>query len=71
MNMKKELNVAKKAALTAGEMLLNQKDTLNNSIFSSDRDIKLEADLAAENIIKNIKFHPVETIYEVIDLVFI
>jgi myo-inositol-1(or 4)-monophosphatase len=54
MNIKKELNVAKKAALTAGEMLLNQKDTLNNSIFSSDRDVKLEADLAAENIIKNI-----------------
>ena len=35
-------------------MLLNQKDTLNNSIFSSDRDVKLEADLAAESIIKNI-----------------
>ena len=54
MNIQKELNVAKKAALTAGEMLLNQKDTLNNSIFSSDRDVKLEADLAAESIIKNI-----------------
>jgi myo-inositol-1(or 4)-monophosphatase len=54
MNIEKELNVAKKAALTAGEMLLNQKDTLNNSIFSSDRDVKLEADIAAENLIKDI-----------------
>jgi myo-inositol-1(or 4)-monophosphatase len=54
MNIEKELNIAKKAALTAGEMLLNQKDTLNNSIFSSDRDVKLEADIAAENLIKDI-----------------
>ena len=54
MNIKKELIIAKKAASTAGEMLLNQKDTLNNSIFSSDRDVKLEADIAAENLIKDI-----------------
>jgi myo-inositol-1(or 4)-monophosphatase len=54
MNIEKELNIAKKAALTAGEMLLNQKGALNNSIFSSDRDIKLEADIAAENVIKEI-----------------
>ena len=53
MNIKKELIIAKKAASTAGEMLLNQKDTLNNSIVSSDRDVKLEADIAAENLIKD------------------
>ena len=54
MNLEKELNIAKKAALTAGDLLLNKKDILNKSIFTSDRDIKLEADIAAENLIKDI-----------------
>lgn len=54
MNLQKELNIAKKAALTAGDLLLNKKDILNKSIFTSDRDIKLEADIAAENLIKDI-----------------
>lgn len=54
INFKKELTTAKKAAKTAGHILLNNKDALNNSIFTSDRDIKLEADIAAENLIKDI-----------------
>ena len=54
MNLEKELKIAKKAALTAGDLLLNKKDILNKSIFTSDRDIKLEADIAAENLIKDI-----------------
>jgi myo-inositol-1(or 4)-monophosphatase len=54
MNLEKELDIAKKAASTAGDILLNKKDTLNNSIFSSNRDVKLEADIAAENLIKEI-----------------
>ena len=54
MNLDKELNIAKKAALTAGDLLLNKKDILNKSIFTSNRDIKLEADIAAENLIKDI-----------------
>tara|TARA_B110000908_G_C10254391_1_gene454371 strand:- start:1179 stop:1946 length:768 start_codon:yes stop_codon:yes gene_type:complete len=54
MNLEKELDIAKKAASTAGDILLNKKDTLNNLIFSSDRDVKLEADIAAENLIKDI-----------------
>ena len=54
MNLEKELVIAKKAASTAGDILLNKKDTLNNSIFSSNRDVKLEADIAAENLIKEI-----------------
>ena len=54
MNLEKELKIAKKAALTAGDLLLNKKDILNKSIFTSNRDIKLEADIAAENLIKDI-----------------
>ena len=54
INFQKELITAKKAAKAAGAILLNKKDTLNNSIFTSDRDVKLEADIAAENLIKEI-----------------
>ena len=48
----KELSLAKKAALSAGKILLN--DNLINETFSSDKDIKLCADLKAEEIIKEI-----------------
>ena len=54
INFEKELVTAKKAAKAAGEILLNKKHILNNSIYTSDRDIKLEADITAENLIKNI-----------------
>ena len=48
----KELSLAKKAALSAGKILLN--DNLINETFSSNKDIKLCADLKAEEIIKEI-----------------
>ena len=54
INIEHELTIANKAAKAAGNILLNQKDILNNSIFTSDRDVKLEADIAAENLIKGI-----------------
>ena len=54
INIEHELTIANKAAKAAGSILLNQKDILNNSIFTSDRDVKLEADIAAENLIKGI-----------------
>ena len=54
INIEHELTIANKAAKAAGNILANQKDILNNSIFTSDRDVKLEADIAAENLIKGI-----------------
>jgi len=54
INIEYELTIANKAAKAAGNILLNQKDILNDSIFTSDRDVKLEADIAAENLIKGI-----------------
>ena len=54
INIEYELTIANKAAKAAGNILLNQKDILNNSIFTSDRDVKLEADIASENLIKGI-----------------
>ena len=48
----KEIATAKKAAKKAGALLLSNKDVLDNIIFSSDKDIKLQADLEAERLIK-------------------
>ena len=52
MSYRQELETAKKAALAAGQILIEQKNNLNKSIFSSNTDIKLEADLVAEKLIK-------------------
>jgi myo-inositol-1(or 4)-monophosphatase len=54
LDLSKEIQTAKDAAKAAGKLLdLNKKD-LNQSIYSSDTDIKLKADLEAENLIKSI-----------------
>ena len=54
MSYRQELESAKKAALAAGQILIEQKNNLNKSIFSSNTDIKLEADIVAEKLIKEI-----------------
>ena len=54
MNIENELKIAKKAALKAGSMLLNKKNILTKTVFTSKRDIKLEADICSENLIKEI-----------------
>tara|TARA_B100001175_G_C19310996_1_gene543010 strand:+ start:36 stop:791 length:756 start_codon:yes stop_codon:yes gene_type:complete len=54
INIEHELSVAKKAALEAGSILLNNKNDLNKAIFSSGKDIKLNADISSENLIKEI-----------------
>ena len=53
LDLCKEIQTAKDAAQAAGKLLdLNKKD-LNQSIYSSDTDIKLKADVEAENLIKS------------------
>ena len=54
LDLNQQIEIAKNAAKEAGKVLLNKKDSLNQSIFSSDKDIKLKADIEAENIIKSI-----------------
>ena len=54
IDLSKEIKVAKKAAKEAGKLLTNNKHGLNKLIFSSDKAIKLRADMEAENIIKSI-----------------
>ena len=54
IDFSRELTIAKKAALEAGNFLRKNKDNLNKTISSTDRDIKIQADIQAEKIIKDI-----------------
>lgn len=54
INLEGELNIAKKAALAAGDILKKNKGDLNKTTFESSKDIKLEADISAEKLIKAI-----------------
>ena len=54
IDFSRELIIAKNAALDAGNFLKKNKDNLTKTISSTDRDIKLQADIEAENIIKDI-----------------
>jgi myo-inositol-1(or 4)-monophosphatase len=51
---KKELDTAKKAATKAGHILLGNKFNLNKILSSTKKDIKLQADISAETVIKDI-----------------
>jgi myo-inositol-1(or 4)-monophosphatase len=54
LNLHKEIQTAKDAAKAAGKLLDENKKDLNQSIYSSDTDIKVKADVEAENLIKSI-----------------
>ena len=51
---KKELDTAKKAATKAGHILLSNKSNLNKILSTTKKDIKLQADVSAETVIKDI-----------------
>lgn len=53
-HIKKELLLAKSASIAAGKLLTEKKKILNQEIFSSNKDVKLNADIETENLIKNI-----------------
>ena len=48
----KELSTAKKASLQSAKVLINKKKLVNDVISNEGRDIKLQADIESENIIK-------------------
>jgi myo-inositol-1(or 4)-monophosphatase len=54
IDFSKELNIAKKAAYEAGSFLKKNKSNLNKILSSTNKDIKLQADIEAEKIIKNL-----------------
>ena len=53
-NINKKIFIDKKAILEAGNLLLKNKASLNEVILSSNKDVKLKADIDAEKIIKTI-----------------
>ena len=53
-NLTHELSIAKKAAIKAGTMLKENRANNKKVIFSSSKDLKLNVDIEAENIIKDI-----------------
>ena len=53
-SMGHEISIARKASVEAGKILANNKKALNKATFESSKDIKLEADIRAENLIKSI-----------------
>ncbi len=54
LDLLKEISTAKKAALLSGKHLKKNKKDLNKIASSDPRDTKLEADVASENLIKEI-----------------
>ncbi|GIS26298.1 MAG: hypothetical protein CM15mP127_06710 [Gammaproteobacteria bacterium] len=54
LDLSKEINIAIKAALSSGKYLKKNKIELNKTSSSDPRDIKLDADVASENLIKKI-----------------
>lgn len=54
INYKKELILAKEAALAAGSFLKDNKAKINKTLSSTYKDIKLQADISSELIIKDI-----------------
>lgn len=54
LNYNRELDLAKKAAIEAGLFLRENITSLNKTLLSTDKDIKLRADISSESIIKNI-----------------
>ena len=53
-NLAHEISLAKKAAKKAGAMLKENRVNTKKVIFSSNKDLKLNVDIEAENIIKDI-----------------
>ena len=54
MNLDKEYKLAKIAAKEAGNFLISEKENISATIFSKDKDIKLQADIQTETLIKAI-----------------
>ena len=50
IDLSKELTIAKKAALEAGNFLKKNKDNLNKTISATDKDIKLQADIRQKKL---------------------
>ena len=52
MDLSKEIQIAVEAARVSGKLLLDEREKLNITSSSDTKDVKLEADIASENAIK-------------------
>ena len=52
-NLSNEINLAKRAAKEAGDLLINNKSEYNQRLNSNSKDTKLKADIESENLIKS------------------
>ena len=52
INIKQELEVAKRASEIAAALLIDNKDNINKILSNEGRDVKLKADLESEKAIK-------------------
>ena len=52
INIKQELEVAKRASEIAAALLIDNKDNINKILSNEGRDVKLKADLESEKLIK-------------------
>ena len=53
-NIQHDLDLAKKAAIESGKLLLENREEFNQRLNSSSKDTKLKADIESENLIKSI-----------------
>ena len=53
INIKQELEVAKRASEIAAALLIDNKDNINKILSNEGRDVKLKADLESEKVIKD------------------
>ena len=53
-DLSKDIILAKKAALSSGKFLINNKDQINKRLNYDSKDIKLKADIDSENLIKSV-----------------
>ena len=56
INIKQELEVAKRASEIAAALLIDNKDNINKILSNEGRDVKLKADLESEKVIKEYLF---------------
>tara|TARA_B100000614_G_scaffold259629_1_gene284687 strand:+ start:342 stop:1088 length:747 start_codon:yes stop_codon:yes gene_type:complete len=54
LDLSKEIQIAVEAARASGKLLLDEKEKLNITSSSDTKDVKLDADIASENAIKEI-----------------
>lgn len=54
LNIARQLEIAQEASMEAGKFLIDNSNNIQKVIFSNEKDIKIQADILSEKIIKDI-----------------